>query len=226
MSSSVNGTNGNYLKATSSLPALQNNWSFCIWCAQTQPAAFAVGVSLETAGAGNFTQFYAGNNNRQESYTSDAGVDTNFPGGLFTNGEWNFYCASHTQGTNTILYRGVNGAALSTTTISGDSHNWVAESLTLFNENANDEPLNGNVLNFIFWTGVALSAREVANQYLSMRPIVRVSSIERWVPVIDNGNPGQAYMGLSKNLTKTGTLSASRSMPSIPYGVMPFLMTG
>lgn len=228
MSSHIGGTNGNYLKATSSLPALTGSWSVCFWMAQSlQGGIVGTAFSFESNGAVDFIQFDLNANSRQEQYTASSGNTQNFPGGNFTDAAWVFYAAVHTTSpTNTTaLYRGANGGALSTSSFA-ETLSFTPTSLTLFNENGNDEPISGNILGFMFWNSKALTTREITNQYLTMQPRVQLASLERWISIIDNTNPGEAYIGSGKNLTKTGTLTSQATMPSIPYAPQPFLMTG
>lgn len=218
MSLSNNGTNGNFLQATASLPVLTGDFSYTVWAAQSGAGGGGTFVSFEDAGGAFFLQDGATGGN-SPLYESNV-FTTAFPGGNFVNNVWNFYAVVHTSaaGGNTVLYRGTNGAALSTTALGAEAITGVPTTVTLFNEQANDEGILGDLLDFKVWSA-ALSAREVTNQYLSIFPKSRVGALERWIPMVDSGNGGEAYAGRGKNMTLTGALPVAHSMPPVPWAI-------
>lgn len=222
MSVSIAATNGNFLKGTTNMPALTGSWTVAVWSALTLSGTIGDMISIENAGPTQFIQFLT-NGTRAPQFL-DTAIATAFPGGNFTDGAWNFYAAARTSGTNTVvLSRGANGAALSTKSVGSDTTSFTPTAALMFNENGNDEPINGNILGFMIWTA-ALTAREIANQYLSLTPVSRLDALNRWIPAVDSTTPGTAYFGRNSTLTKTGTLTASHKMPSVPWYQPQLLM--
>lgn len=215
MSCSVNGTNGNFLSGNTSLPSVNSDFSCCLWGALTLKAGFATFLSLENGSGGGF-QFYVDTSTRTPHYATLVN-DVHFPGGDFTDGQWNWYGMSHsTGGATTTLYRSVNGGAISSSSFAETIPAVTLNKLVLYNEGANDEPTNGNLFGFKIWTA-ALSAREISSEMACHVPRHQLSSVNRYIPILNTANAGEAYVGRGLSLTKTGTLTDSRKMPPVPW---------
>lgn len=131
-----------------------------------------------------------------------------------------YFVASVFNGTSTPAtnYVGTAGGALSTITNGANFDGWGGTVMTIYNEVDHDQTLNGQMVSLKIWngTGGALSADEVANEYLKFQPS-KTTALYCALPLLGVTNAGVDMSGNGHDFTAAGTLTTQRTMPYIPW---------
>jgi hypothetical protein len=80
---------------------------------------------------------------------------------------------------------------------------------------------DGKAVGVRFWNGVALTDDEIAIEYMRLSPVVQLPNLFLFAPLVNGSNTTVDMSGNGQTMALTGSLSASRDMPPVPYGGTP-----
>lgn len=218
MSISNNKTNGNYLQ-NAGIAITTGAWSISCWFVPTSAAAGGefegiwfidnavnnfTGADVENVGGTSHLVVY-----NFLTFSADLGAVTlNTPYFLaMTSG-------GSAAGGSVISYHGTGGT-LTKTTLTATGAIALSGGLTIFNEQANDEPFGGAIHAFKCWKA-QLTDIEIANEYRQARP-VRTANLFCFYPMLNSGQQGVDWSGLGNAATQTGTLPSSSLVAPVTW---------
>lgn len=204
---------GDYLARSSDMPTT-DPMTWCAWVYLTTDTNALATIFLVVNATG--TQYQTVRLSSADGTTLQvANQSTSASGTSLATGTW-YHIAYTRNGATHIVY--LNGAQDST--ISSNNALTPANILLLSNT-AN--PLNGRVAAVKLWSGVALSAAEIANEMRTIRP-QRLDSLHGWWPCFPGaGERARDYSGNGRNWTEGGTLT-DEDGPPLPWGAAPLLV--
>jgi hypothetical protein len=201
--------NGNYLRRTT---GYSGAITVCTWFRLLSVTGFHT-IWSQDDNANFYPGLYTDTTNLRfvQSGISDVVIKT----GLAAN-TWYWTGIVYETGVNAEFYTGLGGALTHTTgAVSGGGY--PATAMTLFDENAADQNLNGELCAFKAWTG-RLSSDEMTYEYLKGNP-QRALNLDVFLPSTNGVAAWQGIdmSGQGHNFTKTGTISTARTMPPITW---------
>jgi hypothetical protein len=209
---------GDYLLRSSDMPTVEP-MTACFWMyISTDTNALAVFFLVVNAGG----TVYQGLRLNTDGTTLQVITNTNTGTGTnLSTGTWYHVAYTRSGSTHTVYLNGVSDASMSSTI------SLTPASIAIISNSANH--LNGRVAHIKIWSGVALSAADIANEMYSIRPRY-LANLHGWWPTFPGATERLAdWSGNGRNWTGNGTL-ADEQEPGIPWGaevlVCPFTSSG
>lgn len=130
---------------------------------------------------------------------------------------WYWTGIVYEPGVNTNYYTRTNLGNIASSSSAESGGGYGSNRMTIFNEDANDQNLNGQLAAFKIWTG-RLSVDQLYYESLIGMPKF-TTSLYAYLPLHSGGSSaGVDLSGNGNAWTVTGTISSSRQSPPISWG--------
>ncbi len=201
--------NGNYLKRTT---GYSGPITVCTWFRLLAVTGFH-SIWSQDNNSNFFPQLYTENTDLRFGETN-----LSFPiirSGIAAN-TWCWAGVIYEPGVSSESYTGIGGA-LTHTTSSGTAGAYGGTVMTLFDEQASDQNMNGQLCAFKVWTA-RLSADELSYEYRKANP-QRALSLNFFLPQTNGvtAQQGIDMSGQGHNFTLNGAIATARAMPPITW---------
>lgn len=134
-----------------------------------------------------------------------------------TAGAW-YGHATVLNGTGNVAnaYWNVDGGAISSGATTANFAGFGGANFNLFDENADDQTLNGQLCGVRVWTA-ALTRAEIEWELRRISPR-RLANLYAFLPLLNGTSPEKDKSGAANDFTAAGTLTTNGSMPPVPWG--------
>lgn len=203
--------NGNYLRRTTSFSGAI---TVSCWVRFTSVAAGLTSVWSQDNNADFNPSLYRDTTNLR-FVTSGLADDVILSGLATTN--WYWVGIVYEPGVNTNWYTRTNLGNIASGASTQSGGGYGSTRMTIFNEDANDQALNGQIAAFKVWTG-RLSVDQLYYESLIAMPKF-TTNLYAYLPLHSGGaSAGVDLSGNGNAWTVTGTIASSRLSPPIAWG--------